>query len=158
MTAHLRSPRGLSLRDSVLLATIVASMALSACMTSLEKNQRAEAVERLKADQIARIEQAEKEEKEERRRTKEADEANLKIWVKENEQYLRELCTTVPGPEHRHTWNTFRVAVSTDLQHAAEAATFRRPIINCEELSKEKTSALGYTWSNATRSIAGVTP
>jgi outer membrane murein-binding lipoprotein Lpp len=148
MTKPSIGPLGLSRRDIGLTTAIIAVMTLSACMTSVEKNQRAEAFERLKADQIARLEQAEKEEKEERRRTKEADEANLKSWVKENEQYLRELCTTVPGPEHQFTWNTFRVAVSTDLQHAAEAATFRRPIISCEELLQRKTSATGYTWSN----------
>jgi hypothetical protein len=134
MTKPFIGPFGLSLRDSILLSTIVASMALSACMTSQEKKQREEAFERLKAAQVARIEQAHKEEEEK----KAAEKAALMDWVKKNEPYVRGLCASDPGAEHQYAWDNFHIAVSTDSQHAAEAAKARLPIIPCEELRVQK--------------------
>lgn len=134
MTKPFAGPFGLSLRDSILLSTIVASMALSACMTSQEKKQREEAFERLKADQIARVERPAKEEEDK----KAAEKAGLKKWVKENEPYVRGLCGSPPGAEHQFAWDTFHVAVSTDTEHASEAAKAGRPIIDCEDLRVQK--------------------
>jgi Ni/Co efflux regulator RcnB len=145
MTTRATGSRGRGLRDAILLAIITAPMALSACMTSQEKKQREEAFARHKARWVERIEQAEKEEEEK----KAARDAEFKDWVKKNEPYLRGLCTTAPGHEHLYAWDSYRVAVSTDPKHAAEAAASGRPIINCEELLQQETSALGYTWSNA---------
>lgn len=160
MSTPIIGPLGLSLRDSLLLATIVASMALSACMTSQEKKQTEEKVEQIKADARARLEheqqqqqQQEEQEKQENPATMAAREAALKEWltkwVKDNEPYVRGLCATEPGIEHQWTWDNFKVAVSTDPQHASKARDTGRPVIKCEDLLVPKTSALGYTWSNA---------
>lgn len=148
MSKPIIGPLGLSLRDSLLLATIVASMALSACMTSEEQKQREEKVEQIKADARARLEQQEQQKKQANQEQQEnpatmaAREAALKEWltkwVKDNESYIRGLCASDPGTEHQWTWDNFKVAVSTDSQHASKARDTGRPVIDCEDFRVQK--------------------
>lgn len=151
MSKPIIGPLGLSLRDSLLLATIVVPMALSACMTAEEQKQREEKVEQIKADARARLEQHEQQKKQANQEQQEnpatmaAREAALKEWltrwVKDNESYIRGLCASDPGTEHQWTWDNFHVAVSTDIQHASEATKARRPVIDCEQFRIPKPAA-----------------
>lgn len=147
MTTQLRCPFGR--RDSILLTMILSSLALSACLTAQEKKQSEETVEQIKADASARTEQQEqakqatiKAEDEKQAKIMAARAAALKEWlkkwVKDNEPYVRSLCSTDPGIEHRWTWENFKVAVSTDPQHASEARDAGRPVIDCEALRIQK--------------------
>jgi hypothetical protein len=143
-------PLGLSLRDCILRSAIVASMALSACMTSREKEAT---VEQIKADARARLEQQEQQQEpqheqqqeQEKSATLAAREAALKEWltnwVKDNEPYIRGLCESDPGTDHQWTWDNFHVAVSTDTQHSSEAAKAGRPLIDCEQFRIQKPAA-----------------
>jgi Ni/Co efflux regulator RcnB len=134
-------PSGLRLRECILLSTILASMALSACMAAQEKEQRAEKFERLKAKQIERVEEAQRQEAEK----KAADKAALQKWVKDNDPYVRGLCASDPGAEHQFAWDSYGVAVSTDTQRASEAAKAGKLVLDCEELRIPKTSAAEFS-------------
>lgn len=151
MTTPLRCPFGR--RDSIHLAMIVSAMALSACLTAQEKKQREDRVEQIKADASARLEQQEQQQEQAKQATITAEDEKqakitaaraaalkewLKKWVRDNEPYVRSLCSTDPGIEHRWTWENFKVAVSTDPQHASEARDTERPVIDCEALRIQK--------------------
>ena len=162
-------PFGLSLRNVFLLGTIASSMALSACMSAQEKKQREDALARLQAEQAERLRQVEREEA---AKKKTEQEAGLNSWIKANETYLRGLCASEPGAEHQFAWEKFRVAVSTDKEHASEAEKLKKPVIDCEQFQAEEPAAFnvdklmeqvaavyaqrearlvtfaGYTWSN----------
>lgn len=132
-------PVRLSLR-AFLLATISASMALSACLSMKEKRQRELTIERIQSEARARLEDQHQKEQREKREAEAAEQSALEDWKEKNELYIRALCASSPGAEHQYAWDNYRVAVSTDTERAREAEKLRRPVFACEEFRIHKSA------------------